>query len=103
MRAATAPQPMRGRGIAMHMNVWGMCMCGAGKGPPPREPDPKTLTWTPSIAPPQVNQGTVVAVGPGRRTTSGELVAPAVKAGDKVLLPEYGGTQVKLDDDTSKE
>ena len=46
----------------------------------------------------QINQGTVVAVGPGRRTSTGELVPVAVKEGDKVLLPEYGGTSVKLQD-----
>ena len=40
----------------------------------------------------------MVAVGPGRRTAQGELVPVSVKEGDKVLLPEYGGTQVKLAD-----
>jgi chaperonin GroES len=50
----------------------------------------------PSLLSLQINQGTVVAVGPGRRTNTGELVPVSVKEGDKVLLPEYGGTQVKL-------
>jgi chaperonin GroES len=45
----------------------------------------------------------VVAVGPGRRTTTGDLIPVAVKEGDKVLLPEYGGTPVKLDADADKE
>jgi chaperonin GroES len=45
----------------------------------------------------QVNEGVVLAVGPGRRTKDGDLIAPAVKEGDKVLLPEYGGAMVKLD------
>jgi chaperonin GroES len=40
----------------------------------------------------------VLAVGPGRRTTTGDVVPVAVKEGDTVLLPEYGGTPVKLDD-----
>jgi chaperonin GroES len=44
-----------------------------------------------------VNEGLVVAVGPGRRTSSGEIIAPGVKEGDKVLLPEYGGHMIKLD------
>lgn len=51
----------------------------------------------------QVNQGTVLAVGPGRRTNTGDLIPPAVKEGDKVLLPEYGGTPVKLDNSGEKE
>jgi len=46
---------------------------------------------------PQVNEGVVLAVGPGRRTKDGELFPPSVKEGDKVLLPEYGGALVKMD------
>lgn len=38
----------------------------------------------------------MVAVGPGTRDKSGNLIPVAVKEGDTVLLPEYGGTQVKL-------
>ena len=44
----------------------------------------------------QMNEGSVVAVGPGRRTVNGDLIPVGVKQGDKVLLPEYGGVQVKL-------
>jgi chaperonin GroES len=40
------------------------------------------------------NEGTVVNVGPGERDVSGVLHAPLLKTGDKVLLPEYGGTKV---------
>jgi len=46
---------------------------------------------------PQGNEGVVLAVGPGRRTKDGELFPPSVKEGDKVLLPEYGGALVKMD------
>lgn len=53
----------------------------------------------PDSAVSKLNSGTVVAVGPGRRAMNGDLVPVAVKAGDKVLLPEYGGTPVKLEDD----
>lgn len=48
----------------------------------------------------KVNEGEVVAVGPGARNQSGEHVPLAIKAGDKVLLPEFGGTKVQLDDST---
>ena len=44
----------------------------------------------------QINEGSVVAVGPGRRSITGELIPVGVKAGDKVLLPEFGGVPVKL-------
>lgn len=43
-------------------------------------------------------EATVVAVGPGARTNQGELVAPSVKVGDTVLLPEYGGTKLEMED-----
>jgi chaperonin GroES len=45
----------------------------------------------------KVLNATVLAVGPGSRNSKGDLVAPSVKAGDKVLLPEYGGTKVEMD------
>ena len=37
----------------------------------------------------------VVAVGEGVRTLSGELIAPAVKAGDHVLVESHAGIEVK--------
>jgi hypothetical protein len=45
----------------------------------------------------QVNEGVVVAVGPGRRDKAGEIIPNSVKEGDRVLLPEYGGNLVKLE------
>ncbi|KAL7466667.1 hypothetical protein ACHAXS_006955 [Conticribra weissflogii] len=42
------------------------------------------------------NEGTVVAVGPGIRDVSGNLHPPTLKAGDTVLLPKYGGTEVEI-------
>ncbi|KNA14826.1 hypothetical protein SOVF_103900 [Spinacia oleracea] len=44
----------------------------------------------------KLNSGKVLAVGPGLRDKSGNHVPVAVKEGDTVLLPEYGGTTVKL-------
>ncbi|RLN46163.1 hypothetical protein BBJ29_005551 [Phytophthora kernoviae] len=45
----------------------------------------------------QQNEGEVVAVGPGARTVDGSLIPAQSAVGDKVLLPEYGGSSVKLD------
>ncbi|MGT2929949.1 co-chaperone GroES [Streptococcus dentasini] len=42
---------------------------------------------------------TVVAVGQGSRTLTGELVAPSVSAGDKVLVENGAGLDVKDGDD----
>jgi chaperonin GroES len=43
-------------------------------------------------------EGTVVAVGTGKRDDEGKLIPFTVKVGDKVLMPKYGGTEVKIDD-----
>lgn len=46
----------------------------------------------------QLNSGKVMAVGPGTRDKDGNLIPVTLKEGDCVLLPEYGGTEVKLGD-----
>ncbi|CAI4230773.1 unnamed protein product [Auanema sp. JU1783] len=46
----------------------------------------------------KVLEATVVAVGPGLRNEKGELVPTTVRSGDRVLLPEYGGTKVVVED-----
>jgi chaperonin GroES len=42
-------------------------------------------------------QGTIVAVGPGLISDSGERVKPEVKKGDTVLYGKYSGTEVNVD------
>lgn len=42
-------------------------------------------------------QGTIVAVGPGQISDSGERVKPEVKKGDVVLYGKYSGTEVNVD------
>ena len=39
----------------------------------------------------------VIAVGSGKRLDDGKLQPLSVKAGDKILLAKYTGTEVKLD------
>ncbi|ERM94103.1 hypothetical protein AMTRI_Chr04g251130 [Amborella trichopoda] len=46
----------------------------------------------------KLNSGKVVAVGPGGRDRDGKVIPVSVKEGETVLLPEYGGTEVKLGD-----
>ena len=43
-------------------------------------------------------EGKVVAVGAGRLDDNGKRVALEVKAGDRVLIGKYIGTEVKIDD-----
>ena len=42
-------------------------------------------------------EGEIVAVGEGARKDSGELIAPSVKAGDRILFGKWSGTEVTLD------
>ena len=42
-------------------------------------------------------KGEVVAVGTGKVLDNGQVRAPQVKVGDKVLFGKYSGTEVKLD------
>jgi chaperonin GroES len=42
-------------------------------------------------------EGEIVSVGAGARKDSGELIAPSVKAGDKILFGKWSGTEVTLD------
>lgn len=53
----------------------------------------------PESAQKRLNEAVVVSVGPGRQREDGSFVQPAVKVGDTVLLPEYGGNMVSLEED----
>ena len=50
----------------------------------------------PETAKEKPQQGTIVAVGPGRHDDSGKLVAMDVKLFDKVLYAKYSGTEIKV-------
>lgn len=58
----------------------------------------KSGIMIPEKATGKVQQATVVAVGSGAKTEDGKIVPLCVKVGDKVMLPEYGGTKVVIDD-----
>ncbi len=42
-------------------------------------------------------EGEIISVGEGARKDSGELIAPAVKTGDRVLFGKWSGTEVTID------
>jgi chaperonin GroES len=42
-------------------------------------------------------QGRVIAIGPGRKTSAGKIVPLEVKVGDKVLFTKYGPNEIKVD------
>ena len=43
-------------------------------------------------------QGKVIAVGKGKLDDNGKVIPMNVKKGNMILLPKYGGTEVKIDD-----
>ncbi len=51
----------------------------------------------PDTAKEKPQQGTVVAVGPGKHSDSGTLVEMSVKKGDVVLFGKFSGTEVTVD------
>jgi chaperonin GroES len=51
----------------------------------------------PDTAKEKPQEGTVLAVGPGRLDDKGNRVKPEVKEGDVVLYAKYAGTEVKID------
>ncbi|MEW6758975.1 MAG: co-chaperone GroES [Acidobacteriota bacterium] len=43
-------------------------------------------------------EGEVISAGPGRLDDQGKRMPMSVKAGDKVLVGKYAGTEIKIDD-----
>ncbi len=52
----------------------------------------------PDTAKEKPQEGKVIAVGPGKVRDDGNLAAMNVKKGERVLMPKYGGTEIKIDD-----
>jgi chaperonin GroES len=51
----------------------------------------------PDTAKEKPQQGKVIAVGSGKLDDNGKVIPLHVKKGDKVLMPKYGGTEIKID------
>ena len=51
----------------------------------------------PDTAKEKPSQGEVIAVGPGGRDESGQLIPIDVQVGDRVLFGKWSGTEVKID------
>lgn len=51
----------------------------------------------PDTAKEKPQEGKVIAVGTGKLDDEGKKISFNVKKGDKVLLPKFGGTEIKLD------
>ncbi|KAI7908332.1 chaperonin GroS [Cokeromyces recurvatus] len=62
------------------------------------KPQQKTAAgiYIPEKAQEAVNEGIVVAVGKGALTKEGNHIPLQVNAGDKIILPPFGGNPIKI-------
>ncbi|KAF2656528.1 chaperonin Cpn10 [Lophiostoma macrostomum CBS 122681] len=62
------------------------------------KPEAKTAggIFLPETAVKELNEAKVLAVGPGAVDKEGKRVAPSVAPGDKVLIPQFGGSPIKV-------
>jgi chaperonin GroES len=65
--------------------------------PSAREEMTKSGIVIPDTAKEKPQEGTILAVGPGRVLDDGKREQMDLKTGDKVLYAKYGGTEFKLD------
>lgn len=55
--------------------------------------------FIPDSATEKPSQGEILAIGPGKTTDSGDVLALGVKVGDKIIFGQYAGSTVKIDGD----
>jgi chaperonin GroES len=67
--------------------------------PTPREEMTKSGIVLPDTAKEKPQEGSVMAVGPGRILDDGKREAMDVQVGNKVLYAKYAGTEFKVDGD----
>ena len=66
----------------------------------PNEAEERTVSGLviPDTAKEKPQQGTVLAVGPGKRSEqTGQVIPVDVKEGDTVVYSKYGGTEITVD------
>lgn len=51
----------------------------------------------PDTAKEKPQEGTVIAVGPGKIGEDGKRIPMEIKEGDRVLFSKYAGTEIKID------
>ena len=65
--------------------------------PQEREERTESGLYIPETAKEKPQQGTILAVGEGRRDDAGERINMDVQQGQTVLYAKYAGTEVKID------
>ena len=67
----------------------------------PAEKEERTETglYIPETAKEKPQQGTIIAVGNGRKDDEGKLIPMDVEVGQTVLFAKYAGTEIKVEGD----
>ena len=52
----------------------------------------------PDAAKEKPQEGKVIAIGEGKLLSSGKIVPPTVKPGDRILFGKYTGNEIKVDE-----
>ena len=65
--------------------------------PAPAEDKTASGIILPDTAQEKPQIGTIMAVGPGKTSDTGDLVKMSLKKGDKVLYGKYSGTEIAVD------
>jgi len=67
--------------------------------PSEREEKTKSGIYLPDTVKEKPQEGEVIAVGPGRLSEDGKLIAMNIKVGDTVIFAKYGGMEIKIEDE----
>jgi len=67
--------------------------------PAPAEDKTASGIILPDTAQEKPQIGTIMAIGPGKTSDTGDLVKMSLKKGDKVLYGKYSGTEIVVDGD----
>ena len=51
----------------------------------------------PDTAKEKPQEGTILAIGPGKRSDTGDIIPMDVKVGDRVMYSKYGGTEITVE------
>jgi len=67
--------------------------------PAPKETKSKSGIIVPDSAQEKAFEGTIIAIGPGRMLDNGQKVDIEFEVGDVVIYCQYGGTEIKIDNE----
>ena len=67
--------------------------------PEPAEEKTASGIILPDTAQEKPQMGTVMGIGPGKISDTGDVISMTLKKGDKVLYGKYSGTEIKVNGD----